>query len=135
MEFNRWSGMAARVLEDTGLKAFSGKGISVYARQGGPVVLLRSVDGNSYYRDEFGEGDLTCRYTLEGKVGDQNAHSVGNINLLLRATRIFLYRVLANGHYRWLGEYNRDIAPIDRLEHPGEDGVMRRIYRVPLVKK
>lgn len=135
-QFDMWDAFARQVRQDAGLKVFSGKGISVYARPGGNVVLLRSVDGVLYYDDEFDEDNLACLYTLEGKSGDQNIHSVGNINLLVRAVRIYVYRVLESGRYLWLDEYEHDpIAPISISKHTGEDGNMRKIYRVPLIKK
>jgi hypothetical protein len=54
----------------------------------------------------------------------------------VRAERIYIYRVLANGHYLWLGEYVQNPNIIfQSMQHPGEDGVMRKIFRVSLIKK
>lgn len=136
MEFDKWQDLCEQVSRDTGgLCLYSGRGICVFSKSPRAVVL-RSVDQTFYYADEFVDGNRICFYTCEGKIGDQKLNSVGNINLLVRAERIYIYRVLASGRYLWLGEYVHNPTTVfHSMQHPGEDGQMRKIFRVCLLKK
>ena len=153
MEYARWAELNDRIYEEIGKRAFAGRGICIFTKKQKTVVfsgqdidvavtkkqtaiVLRSVESVPYYDDEFDEDYETCLYTLEGKNGDQDMHSVANMSLVCGSSKIFIYRALGNGHYIWLGEYVRDPStPIQMSNHPGEDGAMRKIYRIPLIKK
>lgn len=139
MEFTKWSDLCDHIESETGLRPYRARGICVFSKDGKhrkSAVILRSVAGTPYYNDEFVgivDENSVCYYTLEGKSGDQDTRTTGNVNLCIRAERIYLYRVMPNGRYLWLGEYERMLYPLEVLRHPGEDGVERTMYRIALI--
>lgn len=97
--------------------------------------IVRSVDNTPYYRDDLDNPSLVW-YTLQGKNGDQTLGCGVNKKICMPDRTIFLYRQSGKGknvQYEWYGEYLRAGNPVIKY-HPGEDKVMRKIYRILLVK-
>ena len=129
--FVAWKDAKEYIAKFTKKGAYPGQGISNYANG---ITLLRSVDDTYYYKDELENPDLVI-YTLFGTSGDQNKDEARyNHKLLNEQRKIYLYRVQKeskNTKWVWYGEYSL-VPGLEEVQHPGADGLMRRIYRVRL---
>jgi hypothetical protein len=112
-------------------KALTGNNLQL---QGGIVnykeneySLAYSRDGVAYYDDDIPRG----RYTLQGKVGDQDTASTLNAKFLSPGRKIVLIQKLQDGAFILHGIYSYS-GKLEVLYHPGEDGVERKIYRAVL---
>jgi hypothetical protein len=119
-----WTKFAATINGKIGFTPNPAPGI--FAR--GDEVVLKSVDGTSYYDDDVTNRERVI-YTGFGREGDQEMSGVNQ--KLLEATRIWLYRVIPLGkhkkEYLWYGEYKIAGAPYVR-RHPDINGSDRNIY-------
>jgi hypothetical protein len=129
--FVTWKETKAHISKYTNKGAYPGQGISNYNNG---TTLLRSVDNTHYYDDVLENPDLV-EYTLFGTSGNQNKDEPRyNYKFLNEERKIYLYRVKKENKettWVWYGEYKL-LPGIEELQHPGADGIMRRIYRVKL---
>ncbi len=129
--FTTWAEAKRHIAQFTGKGAYPGQGISNYNNG---KTLLRSVDDTYYYLDDL-EDHETVKYTLFGKSGNQNKDEARyNWKFLNEEREIYLYRVSKDGKdttWAWYGRY--ELLPgLEELQHVGEDGVTRKIYRATL---
>jgi hypothetical protein len=90
-----------------------------------------SVTGVSFYHDEFVRG--LWKYSLQGKVGDQDLTTRLNAGLLKSGRKIVVIQKVGEGEYVLHGIYEYR-GQLETLYHPGIDGVERKMYRAVLHK-
>jgi hypothetical protein len=136
LKFNSWEGpqgMKNYIIEQTGVKPYSGAGINYRSKQ--QTTLLKSVDNTYYYDDNLCDSQ-NVEYTLFGHNGDQNEDEKKFNEPLLnpdKTKHIYLYRLKINNkkkEYLWYGKYKI----VDRYSklHQGKDKIMRRIIVLKL---
>jgi hypothetical protein len=126
ISFFEWANIRRYMFDRTGLNPYSGVGI--FYRNDNPSTILRSHD-NSIYPDDLTNEHLVY-YMCQGKSGDQNMNDPQNSRLL--RSRLYLYRKPSHREWIWYGEYI--IIEQNTRLYPGEDGVLRNIIVLTLLK-
>jgi len=119
-------GMKELIIERTGCKPFTGCGINY--REANRTAILKSKDDTPYYDDNL-EDPNKPKYTLHGKIGDQNENDTRNKQLLKKSKHIYLFRQTKK-EYTWYGKYK--IIGKESKSHIGEDYIMRNIINLTL---
>jgi hypothetical protein len=133
MNFYSWQQFSIFCHQQSGIKPFSGVGIS--HRDNGRC-LLRSVDLTPYYADDL-SNPQNVKYTLFGKEGDQDVNERRfNHKLLNKADKIYLYRVHRDNNgqkvWTWFGRY-RIVGEPQPETHHDIHMKMRIVYLITLV--
>ena len=139
MRFNNWegkNGLKSYIIKTTNCKPFSGCGINIRKKE--KTAILRSVDNTFYYNDDFTNVNY-IKYTLFGKIGDQNINENKFNKPLLdhkEIKNIYVYRKLITNteknNYIWYGKYN--IVKLEEKNHIDFNNNMRKIYVIYLEK-
>jgi hypothetical protein len=119
-------GMEELIFELTGCKINPRSGGINYFKDGN--TILKSVDVTYYYDDNL-EDPNKPKYTLHGKIGDQNENDTRNKQLLKKSKHIYLFRQTKK-EYTWYGKYK--IIGKESKSHIGEDYIMRNIINLTL---
>lgn len=135
--FTSWRALASCIYAETGHFPYSGRGIWTINDGVRKIAILRSVVGYRSYKDEFfshPEGRRCCKYTFEGKIGNQNPGTRGNQYLTTQADHLYLYGVDTKRKvWYWFGRVTRTPdVPIEKLRHRDDSGNERDIYRISL---
>lgn len=98
------------------------------------ITILRSIVDTYYYNDNLKDYKNVI-YTLYGPIGDQSEDIYPNNKFLDKniSKHIYLYQKNpSSGEYRWFGKY--EVLPDSKqiLDHPGENGKMRKIINYTL---
>ncbi len=137
IKFASWSGpdgLENYIKFRTETKPYSGEGISI--RKDKNLAILKSVDGTEFYDDDLSNPKL-IKYTLFGHNGDQDPDEPKYNKKLLDpeiTKQIYVYRRIFNEQYKyiWYGEYK--ILNMETKNHPGKDGLERKIVILNLSK-
>lgn len=139
--FDSFQGLQTFLTTRLHTTVFSGVGIS---NRSDNTTILRLVDSTPYYLDEILQDGDRLRYTLFGKIGDQDPEEARFNRPFLRPGRqIYAYSVSGEGadkRWIWMGRYRPETNPntgetvLERRTHPDQNGALRTIYRVELVR-
>jgi hypothetical protein len=126
--FHSWAEIAEHCHLQTHYHAFSGAGI---CPRGASTCILKSVDHTPYYDDNL-DNPENPKYTLFGRIGDQDIHEKRYNSKLIHAQNIYLYRKTYNKTYIWYGKYK--IQNVTPKHHQDINGQLRIIYIVSLIR-